>query len=154
MKVLFTLSLAIFCSIQITSGQSPTWADDVACIVYDNCTKCHHPGGIAPNSFMTYEEVFDRRGTIRIYVQDRVMPPSPAKPGNVPFVDDNLLTDEEIQTIVTWVSQGAPSGDLGSAPPPPMIPKDEEISDPDGVLKIDPYASQAIFSDDYHCFAF
>ncbi|HLF62565.1 MAG TPA: hypothetical protein VI603_02380 [Saprospiraceae bacterium] len=145
----FTIS-----SLQLNTAQNPTWADDVACIVYNNCTKCHHPGGIAPVSFLTYDDVYAKRASVRIYVQDRVMPPSPAIPGDIPFRDDNLLTDEEIQTIVTWVNQGAPSGDLGMAPPAPPIADTEEIPDPDGILKIDTYASQAIFSDDYRCFAF
>jgi len=37
-------------------GQSPTWADDVACIVYSHCTSCHHPGAIGGEhlDLMTY----------------------------------------------------------------------------------------------------
>jgi hypothetical protein len=154
MRVFITLLAVSVCIAQSAFAQNPTWADDVACIVYNNCTKCHHPGGIAPNSFMTYDDVFQKRASVRIYVQDRVMPPSPALPGDVPFRDDNILTDEEIQTIMTWVNQGAPSGDLGMAPPEPHIPDAEEISQPDGVIRMDPYTSQAAVTDDYRCFAF
>ena len=128
----------VFGCLQFTTAQSVTWADDVACIIYNNCTKCHHPGGIAPVSFMTYNDVYQKRGTVRLYVQDRTMPPSPALPGDVPFRNDNLLTDEEIQTIVDWVFQDAPSGDLGMAPPPPEIPDAEEIPNPDAVIQMDP----------------
>jgi hypothetical protein len=135
-------------------AQEITWADDVACIVYNNCTKCHHPGGVAPVAFMSYEDVFAKRASIRIYVEDGTMPPSPAMPGAVPFRDDNLLSDEEVETIVQWVLNGAPSGDLGMAPAPPVISDDEAILNPDAIIQMDPYTSQAEFEDDYRCFAF
>jgi hypothetical protein len=145
--------LAIFCNPLIAQDEI-TWSDDVACIVYNNCTKCHHPGGIAPVSFMAYEDVYAKRASIRIFVEERSMPPSPAMPGAVPFRDDNLLSDEEVATIVQWVLNGAPSGDLGMAPAPPVISETEAIPNPNEIIQIDPYASQAEFSDDYRCFAF
>ena len=37
-----------------TNAQTPTWAADVAPIMYSKCTSCHHPGGIGPMSFMSY----------------------------------------------------------------------------------------------------
>ncbi len=135
-------------------SQSPTWAEDVACIVYNNCTKCHHPGGVAPVPFMSYEDIFPKRASVRAYVVDRSMPPSPALPGHVPFRDDNLLTAEEIQTIVNWVNADAPSGNLSMAPPAPQIPNEEEIVIPSSVIQMADYTSQADHSDDYRCFAF
>lgn len=154
MKYLSTLlALFLFETTSAISQGNITWADDVACIIYNNCTQCHHPDGIAPVSFLTYQDVYQKRASVRIYVQDRVMPPSPAHPVDVPFRNDNILSDEEIQTIVQWVLDGAPSGDLGSAPPAPDIQSEEEITDPDAIVRIDPYTSQAVFNDDYRCFA-
>lgn len=145
--------LAIVC-VHSSMSQNLTWSDDIACIIYNNCAKCHHPGGAAPSSFLTYQEVFQKRASIRIYVLDGLMPPSPAEPGDIPFRNDLRLTDEEIQMISDWVLQGAPAGDLGIAPPPPTIPDQIEIPDPDGVLQIPTYTSTAMFNDDYRCFAF
>jgi len=34
----------------------PTFAKDVAPILYKNCTTCHRPGEIAPMSLLTYED--------------------------------------------------------------------------------------------------
>lgn len=155
MKLITLVSVLMVTLIFQGHAQSDiTWADDVACIVYNNCTKCHHPGGIAPNSFMSYDDVYQKRASVRIYVHDRVMPPSPAMPGDVEFLNDNLLTEEERQTIIDWVLDGAPSGDLGSAPPPPHIPDGEEIDDPNAVFQMPTYTSQAVHHDDYRCFAF
>lgn len=154
MKLPILICMLAVTSLHLSAQNEITWADDVACIVYNNCTKCHHPGGVAPNAFMTYDDVYQKRASVRIYVQDGVMPPSPARPGDMPFLDDNLLTDEEVETIVNWVLNGAPSGDLGSAPLPPEIPDSEQITDPDAVMQIGTYTSQAVHHDDYRCFAF
>src|SRR4029079_17598950 len=34
-----------------------TFSRDVAPILQRSCQECHHPGGVAPMSLMTYEEV-------------------------------------------------------------------------------------------------
>jgi hypothetical protein len=102
---------------------------------------------------MTYDDVFQKRASVRIYVEDGIMPPSPARPGHVPFRDDNLLTDDEIQTIADWVHNGAPLGDPDAIPPIPEIPEGLEIPIPDASLQINPYMSQAQHHDDYRCFA-
>ncbi|MGB3076864.1 MAG: hypothetical protein WBB36_16155, partial [Chitinophagales bacterium] len=38
------------------SAQTPTWSDKVAAIIYDNCSSCHHEGGIGPFSLMSYDD--------------------------------------------------------------------------------------------------
>jgi hypothetical protein len=38
----------------VNSVHSQTWSDDIACIVYTHCSKCHSPGNIAPFSLMNY----------------------------------------------------------------------------------------------------
>ena len=35
---------------------TPTFAKDVAPILYKNCTTCHRPGEIAPMSLLNYKE--------------------------------------------------------------------------------------------------
>ena len=39
---------------QSLSSFAQTWSDNVAQLVYDKCTKCHHTGGIAQFPLMTY----------------------------------------------------------------------------------------------------
>ena len=39
-----------------TFAQSPNYSEDIAPILYNNCTECHNTGGIAPFSLMNYQE--------------------------------------------------------------------------------------------------
>ena len=50
-----TLILFILSSLSGFS-QNPNYAEDVADILYQNCTSCHHTGGIAPFPLITYSE--------------------------------------------------------------------------------------------------
>ncbi len=116
-KILIVLiaSLLVF----LAKAQSPTWSDNIAKIVYANCTPCHHPGGLAPSSFLTYQNTVPYAGIIRFAVNNRIMPPWPADPNYKRYAHDLVLTNDEITAIDQWVTNGAPSGDLRFAPATP-----------------------------------
>ena len=42
-------------SAQATGSQEPTFATDVAPILYRSCVKCHRTGQIAPMSLISYQ---------------------------------------------------------------------------------------------------
>jgi len=54
-KVLFVFML-LLCYFNGLFAQIPTWSEHIALILYANCTKCHHEGGIAPFSLLTYAD--------------------------------------------------------------------------------------------------
>ena len=115
----------------------PTYAKDVAPIIFDNCVSCHRPGNIAPMSFRTYAETRPWSRAIKDKVVNREMPPWHAAPGGREIRNWRGLEQEEIDTIVAWVDGGAPLGDAADMPP---LPPDEEGwrhpdgSDPDYVI--------------------
>ena len=48
-------SFLFFAFFFILAGlNAQTWSDNVASIMYSKCATCHHDGGIAPFSLMTY----------------------------------------------------------------------------------------------------
>ncbi|HET7840295.1 MAG TPA: cytochrome c, partial [Terriglobia bacterium] len=100
-------------------SRTVTFARDIAPIVYSNCALCHHPGGPGPFSVLTYADVRARAAQIATVTQSRYMPPWLPKPGYGDFQGERRLTDDQIQTIQEWVKEGAPQGDLASAPPAP-----------------------------------
>lgn len=98
----------------------PTYNSDVAPILAANCMQCHRPGEIAPISLMSYEEVRPWVNSIRSEILARSMPPWHADRRYGAFSNERQLTDEQIQTIVSWVDAGAPHGDPRL---PPLIPE-------------------------------
>ena len=113
------------------AAEVPTFAADVAPILYEECASCHRPGDIAPMSLLTYREVRPWSRAIKDKVVSREMPPWHAAPGGVPIRNGRGLTQTEIDTIVAWVDGGAPLGDAAKTPPLPTF-SDNEWHHPSG----------------------
>lgn len=101
-------------------GQTPTWADDIAPILYGNCTSCHHFGGLAPNPLMTYSETYNFRFLIKQYVDSKYMPPWPPDANYKHLAYERILSTSDKDKISQWVLGGAPQGNLANAPVPPV----------------------------------
>jgi len=56
MKKLFPLLSLVFLLPQMNFAQE-TYAEDIAPIIYKNCSTCHRQGEIGPLSLTNYEEV-------------------------------------------------------------------------------------------------
>lgn len=150
--------LSGFCFLLIITGitsrvsaQSPTWAEDVAPILYSNCTGCHFQGGIAPVSFVGFTQAKNYSYSIKSAVEKRSMPPWPADPNYRRYAHERLLSSEEIQTISDWVDAGSPQGDLNNAPPDPTPKTETSIVNPDLKLKMPDYTVKTT-TDEYRCF--
>src|SRR5690349_15147286 len=96
-----------------------TFAKDVAPILFKRCAECHRAGEIAPMSLLSYQEVRPWAKSIRQRVAERSMPPWSADPHVGKFSNDPSLSQQEIDTIVSWVDAGAPKGDDKDMPPTP-----------------------------------
>lgn len=135
MKNLFLFLFLVIAGI----SNAQTWSDDVAKIIYGNCTSCHRPGGIAPFSLTTYDEVSSMAAWIGQTIEQGDMPPWTPEPGYTNFVHERVLPDSDIQTFQNWVDAGTPSGDLRFAPPVPSYPSGSLLGTPDLSLSIGNY---------------
>jgi hypothetical protein len=113
---------------------APTFAKDVAPILYTHCVSCHRPGDIGPMSLLAYEDARPYARSIRTKVSEGTMPPWHAEAAAGTFKNDRRLTDAEKDTIVKWVDGGAPRGNPGDMPPPPTFAAGWSIGTPDVVL--------------------
>jgi hypothetical protein len=118
------------------AGPLPTFAKDVAPIVFAKCAMCHRPGEVAPMSLMTYNEVRPWAKAIVGKVSSREMPPWGADPQYGTFSNDRSLTVKEIETIVTWANAGAPRGNDSDLPAPPTFASGWEHGQPDAVIEM------------------
>ena len=129
----------------------PTFAKDVAPIIQQNCQICHQPGSIAPMSLTSYEAVRRYAPRIRDKVAARIMPPwhIDRSVGIQEFKNDRGLTDEELETLVTWLDGDMPFGDEADMPSPPVFPDGSEwqyaerFGQPDLVVRSEPYTLAA-----------
>lgn len=80
-------------------SQTPTWSIDVAKIMYGNCTSCHIPGGVAPFSLTTYDDLSLMAAWLDQNIQSTNMPPWPADEDYKAFVHQRVLSQVDKQTF-------------------------------------------------------
>lgn len=130
------------------------WSEDVAEVMYNKCTDCHHSGGIAPFSLMTYSDAYNERVNILSSVSGDKMPPWTADTNYQKYSHERFLSADEKGKILDWINQGAAQGNPSSAPAPPVYNSGRLIpSAPDLSVKMITYTSKATSTyDDYSCF--
>jgi hypothetical protein len=120
---------------QRTPG-APTFTADVAPIMYAKCVACHRPGEVAPMSLITFKDVRPWASAIRDKVASRAMPPWHADRQYSTFRNEQSLTQAEIDTVVKWVTAGAPEGDPSRLPKLPAFTEGWQIGQPDMVFEM------------------
>jgi len=95
--------------------------DDIAAIVFENCTPCHNQNGAAPFPLTDFIHLKKRTKTIRLAVADGYMPPWPADVKYSQFKDVKALDTIEKEKILAWIALGAPEGTENSNSPTPTL---------------------------------
>lgn len=132
---------------------TPTWNDNIACIMFSHCIDCHHSEGIGPFSLTNYDDAKIFADQILQEVETRRMPPYLAWNSEQEFVAANKLTEEEIDIIRNWVNAGSPEGDISNTPDEPVIGSDIEIQNPDLEITLPLYTVPELSENDlYRCF--
>jgi tetratricopeptide (TPR) repeat protein len=121
------------------AAESGTFEKDVAPIIESRCLACHRPGGDAPFSLATADDVRRRATMIAAVTKSRYMPPWKPVPGFGDFRGSRRMTAAEISIIERWVQGGMPAGTGAdarrAAPPRP----DWESGTPDLILQLPTY---------------
>ncbi|MEQ1907645.1 MAG: cytochrome c [Vicinamibacterales bacterium] len=135
-----------------------TFSKDVAPILQAKCQSCHEPGSIGPMSLMTFQEARPWAKSIRARVSTRQMPPwhIDKSVGIQKFKNDMSLSDEQIETIVNWVDQGALQGNPADMPKPRPVTttlywqgERDGYGPPDLVVKSPEYVMPAVSQDQW-----
>jgi Flp pilus assembly protein TadD/mono/diheme cytochrome c family protein len=113
---------------------TPTWSHQIAPILYNNCTTCHHPGGAGPFSLLNYGDARRWSAQILTVTQSRFMPPWLPEPGYGDFADNRRLSADDLANIKRWVNAGMPEGNAAEAPAPPKYNSEWQLGPPDIVL--------------------
>ncbi len=120
-----------------SQNSTVTWSRQIAPLVYNNCTTCHHPGGAGPFSLLTYEDARRWAAQMAVVTSSRYMPPWLPEHGFGDFADERRLTNDEIALIAQWAQTGMAQGDASAAPPMPKYSESWQFGTPDLVLKVE-----------------
>ncbi len=102
------ISFPILAALGCSEGSADlTTYCDVQPIIEQRCTTCHGEprANGAPMRLNTYKTAYKARGLMSQWVGDERMPPV----GN-PAVDDNEMTKDERELLLTWLDDGAEEG--------------------------------------------
>lgn len=91
-------------------SDSLSFWQDIAPIVFENCTPCHNQKGAGPFPLTDFDDFKKRIKTVRLAVADSYMPPWPADINYSTFKDVKALSEYERQKIIHWIDQGAIPG--------------------------------------------
>jgi len=126
-----------------------TFTKDVAPILNENCVTCHRAGEAVPFTLTSYEEIRPWAKSIRKMVDSRLMPPWHADAAIGKWKNDRRLSEEDINTIVAWIDQGARRGDPNDLPPALTFEEGWKIGEPDAVFSIPEQVLPADLEDEY-----
>lgn len=132
--LLLSAALLLWLRPALAQTSGITYAQHIGPLIYTHCSSCHHDGDVAPFSLMNYQEVAGHASTIQFTTGIRYMPPWKADPSYSHFLDENTLTNAEIQQINDWINDGMPRGDSTLEPPAPTFPSGSTLGTPDLVI--------------------
>jgi len=141
----FLVSLSSF-------AQTNTWSNNIASIIYNKCSNCHHQGAIGPFNLMSYTDAVAAASGIVDAVSNDRMPPWPPDTTFRKFAHQRTLTMQQKTALLDWISNGLPAGNLAIAPVPPVFPLGSSINQtPDLVTQMPVFINYAN-ADIYQCF--
>ncbi len=136
----------------VTKKDGMTYYKDVQPIMQRSCQGCHVTGGVGPFALTTYDEAFAKSAQVSSAVVGRRMPPWQPAENCQKFQNARALTQDAINTIYSWVADGAPAGNPADAPPN-MTPNVVTLDWVDTtVAPAGSFTPAANLSTDYRCF--
>ncbi len=137
-------------AISYATQTAVSYEKDVAPIIAENCASCHREGGIAPFAMDSHAMVQGWSPMIREVLMTKRMPPGQLDRHVGEFINDMLITTEEVQKIVQWAEAGAPK-DGTTDPLAELTWPDSKwaFGEPDYIIKIPPQSVPATGVLDY-----
>ena len=143
------ISLYTACNDKSNVPDTVTFTEDVAPILYNNCTICHRAGGNAHFALETYAQARTYASSIAYVTKEKMMPPWPADSHYTEFVGQRLLNDRDIKVLAKWVQEGTPEGPTDKLPAIPKYPEGSTVGVPDMRIPVQPYFLKGNSSDKF-----
>jgi len=136
------------------TAATPSYVNDIAPIIAENCASCHREGGIAPFAMDSHTMVLGWSPMIREVLFTKRMPPGQIDSHIGEFINDMVLAESDTQKLIHWIGAGAPY-DGGTAENDPLAhltwPTSEwAFGEPDYIIEIPPQEVPATGILDYY----
>lgn len=95
-------------AVSYAAAEVPSYTADIAPILAENCATCHREGGIAPFAMDSHTMVQGWSPMIREVLMTKRMPPGQIDGHIGEFINDRLISDEEVRNVIAWADAGAP----------------------------------------------
>jgi hypothetical protein len=123
-------------SLPSMAADAPTFTENVAPILYQNCVVCHRPGGGGPFALISYEDAAKRGRLIAEVTARRFMPPWHATSEYGSFTGERRLASEQIKVLADWAAHGMARGEARKMPTVPHFSDGWQLGEPDLVLEL------------------
>lgn len=94
------------------------YSKHVATILQKRCEVCHREDQTAPFTLQNYDDAVKHAEMIREVTSQRRMPPWQADPRYGHFSNDRRMSQDELDTLLTWIDTGMQRGDDKDLPKP------------------------------------
>jgi len=153
------ITIGLLCAATSAVAQGVTFHKDVEPILQENCLECHRSAGtntmgmVAPMAFESFDATRPWAKAIAKQVEARTMPPWHASEEFTGvFANERSITEDEIETLVTWAKTGTRRGNPDDAPPAVTFSDSDGwgIGEPDLVVEFpEPYLVADNVEDEY-----
>ncbi len=93
------------------SANVPSYSEDIAPMILDNCATCHREFGVGPFAIDSYLSLLGWSPMIKEVLLNKRMPPSQIDPDIGHSSSARYIETENIQKLVQWLNAGAPRGE-------------------------------------------
>jgi len=136
------------------TAATPSYVNDIAPIIAENCASCHREGGIAPFAMDSHTMVLGWSPMIREVLLTKRMPPGQIDSHIGEFINDMVLAESDTQKLIHWIGAGSPY-DGRTAEDDPLAqltwPTSEwAFGEPDYIIEIPPQEVPATGILDYY----
>ncbi len=120
--VILLFASAFFLSTRVGSTHEPIttkvmFNKEIIRILERNCLACHAPGKIREDiPLTTYEQARPWAKAIKEEILEKRMMPFQAVKGYGRFQHDYILTQRDVELLISWIEGGAPRGDAKDYP--------------------------------------
>ncbi|ALO45848.1 redoxin domain-containing protein [Pseudohongiella spirulinae] len=128
----------------------PSYSEEIAPIIADNCASCHREGGIAPFALNSHAMAQGWSPMIREVLVTKRMPPGQLDPHVGEFSNPYFVPFEDQRKLLDWIAAGSPRGDGNDPLAELQWPETEwAFGEPDLIINVPPQTIPATGVLDY-----